>query len=221
MYVVVYKGSVVLGIIPWNNKYIMDVMRSRYRETIEIPYIEPDASQFPYQVNVDCIIYPAEEDISRNVNPLIEYYYGPTWEFLENKVIAHYEILPLTLDNAKYNYKAKAAAIRYKQEITNTTVIINGINCEIETDRLSRTKFIEKLSISSNEPITWKFKDSWQTITKTDIQFIVDKIDEHVQEAFDTEYLLGLLIDQSESFDDLLAIEVLNIPENVMMQQTI
>ena len=216
MYVVVYKGSVVLGIIPWNNKYIMDVMRSRYREAIEIPYLEPDASQFPYQVNADCIIYPAEEDRSSSINPMIEYYYGPTWEFLETKVIAHYEILPLTLDNAKYNYKAKAANLRYKQEITNTSVIINGINCEIETDRLSRTKFVEKLSISSNEPITWKFKDSWQIITKADIQIIVDKIDEHVQGAFDAEYALVLIIDQAEAANDLLAIEALNVPENVI-----
>ena len=216
MYVVVYKGRVVLGIIPWNNKYIMDVMRSRHNETIEIPYLEPDTSQFPYQVNADCVIYPAEEDRSSNINPMIEYYYGPTWEFLTAKVIAHYEILPLTLDNAKYNYKAKAADLRYKQEITNTTVIINGIEHEIETDRLSRTKFVEKLSISSNESITWKFKNSWQIITKTDIQTIVDKIDEHVQGVFDEEYALVLLIDQAQSANDLLDIEALNIPENVI-----
>jgi len=216
MYVVVYKGSVVLGIIPWNNKYIMDVMRARHNETIEIPYIEPAASQFPYQVNADCIIYPAEEDRSSNVNPLIEYYYGPTWEFLETKVIAHYEVVPHTLEYAKYNYKAKAADLRYKQEIANTSVTVNGIDHEIETDRLSRTKFIEKLSISSNESINWKFKDSWQIITKADIQIIVDKIDEHVQGAFDAEYALSLLINQSQSFIDLLAIEALNIPEDVI-----
>jgi hypothetical protein len=194
----------------------MDVMRSRHQETIEIPYLEPDTSQFPYQVNADCIIYPAEEDRSSNINPMIEYYYGPTWEFLATKVIAHYEILPLTLDSAKYNYKAKAADLRYKQEIANTSVIINGINCEIETDRLSRTKFVEKLSVSSNEPITWKFKDSWQIITKTDIQTIVDKIDEHVQGAFDAEYALVLLIDQVQTANDLLAIEALNVPETVV-----
>jgi hypothetical protein len=211
MYVVVYKERVILGIIPWNNKYIMDVMRSRYNEIVEIPKLEPDISQFPYYVNGDCVIYSAEEDRNSSINPMIEYYYGPTWEFLETKVIAHYEIKPLSLEDAKNNYKDRAANLRYEKEISPIDITINGVDHKIGTDRLSVYKFIEKMSITSAYPINWKFKESWQVLYKEDLQYILDKIADHIQNSFDEELSLCELIDSAESVFDLLAIEVLNV----------
>ena len=37
MYVVKYKERVILGLIPWNWKYITDVLIIRHRVTIDIP----------------------------------------------------------------------------------------------------------------------------------------------------------------------------------------
>lgn len=210
MYVVVYKNKVVLGIIPWNNEYIMTVMKSRYRVNIEIPKKEPVISLFPYHVNEDVIIYPAEENRPNSINPMIEYYYGPNWEFKSDKVIANYEIKPLSLENAKSNYREKASLKRYEKEVAGTTVVINENEHEIETDRNSRSKYVEKLSSSNTNSIKWKFKDSWEIITKENLQYIIDTIDNHVQLAFDEEYDLFLLIDQAQTIDDLLEITELN-----------
>jgi hypothetical protein len=211
-YIVKYKDRVVLGIIPWNNQYIMDVLRTRYRVNIEIPFIEPAESSFPLVVNDDVIIYPAEEDRQSSINPLIEFYYGPTWEFLDNKVIAHYEVRPLDLDSVKSNYKAKAAMLRYKKEVEGTLIILNETEFKLETNRDSRIKFSEKLVSMSNN-VNWKFEEGWVSLTKENMQSIIDTIETHVQAAFDEEYNLHVLIEQAQNVDELLAIESLNKPE--------
>jgi hypothetical protein len=215
-FIVKYNNMVVLGIIPWNNKYIMDVMRARYDVEIEIPKIEPEASQFPLVLNDSVTIYPAEENRLNSINPMIEYYYGPTWEFLENKVIAHYEVRPLDLDSVKGNYKAKAAFLRYKKEISGTKVVINDIEYALETDRESKTKYIHKLvSIEENANINWKFSNQWVVLTKQNLQQIVNAIDSHIQSTFDEEYNFNIQIDAAQNVQELLNIEGLNRAEDV------
>jgi hypothetical protein len=210
-YVVKYKDRIVLGIIPWNNQYIMDVMRNRYRETIEIPSIEPEESEFPLIVNSDITIYPAEEDRPGSINPMIEFYQGPTWEFVDNKVIAHYVVLPLDLNSVKQNYKAKAAFLRYPKEVKGTKITLNGVEYKLETDRNSRVKYIERLaSMSDTGTINYKFNEGWVSLTKANVQSIVNAIDAHVQTAFDEEYALSLQIDAAQTVEELLAIVVLN-----------
>lgn len=213
MYVVKYKQRVVLGIIPWNNQYIQDVMKNRYRVDIELPYIEPESSEFPYQVNEDTVIYPATEDRDVNINPMIQQYYGPTWEFLEDRVIAHYEILDLELSAAQNNYKERAAAYRYNKEISGTKITLNNKEYVIETDRVSRTKYVEKfLMMEENQTVNWKFSQDWITLTKQDLQNIVHAIDSHVQGAFDWELNLINTIDSITNLQDLTLIEDLNPP---------
>lgn len=221
MYVVKYKERVVLGLIPWNSQYITDVMRNRYRVQIDIQFDEPSADEFPYQVNDDIIIYQAEEDRQSNINPLIEYYYGPSWDLVDNKVIARYQVLPLEIQDARNNYKDKAAAIRYEKEIAGTKLTINGVECSVETDRGSKSKYIEKfITMTDEQVVNWKFNEGWFEITKQQIRNIISAIDAHVQLAFDEERELNSLIDQAETSNELLAIEALNInPEEQMLQK--
>lgn len=210
MYVVKYKNRVVLGIIPWNSKYISDVFRVRYRENIEIPVEEPQESSFPFNINDEIIVYKAEEKRDLNINPLIEYYYGPTWEFVNDKAIATYEIRPLQLLDVKNNYKTIAANLRYAKEIEGTKIVINDNEFSLETDRESRKKYIEKLITMTSTSINWKFKEGWATLTKVDLQRICNTLEDHVQSAFEDEYNLCNLIDQATTVDDILSIEQLN-----------
>lgn len=211
MYVVKFKERIVLGIIPWNHQYIQDVMRNRYRITIELPYLEPEATEFPYVVNDDIIIYPASENRDLNINPMIQQYYGPTWEFLENTVIAHYEIQSLDLHSAQSNYRARAAAYRYDKEIAGTKITINGVEYKLETDRFNRSKYVEKyIMLAENQTVNWKFDDQWVILSKQDIQNIVQAIDNHIQAAFDWELSMINSIESAANLADLLAIEELN-----------
>ena len=222
MYVVKHKERIVLGIIPWNHQYIQDVMRNRYRVNIELPYLEPEATEFPYVVNNDITIYPASEDRDPVINPMVQQYYGPTWEFLEDRAVAHYEILPLELHAAQSNYRARAAAYRYDKEVSGTKVTINDVEYDIETDRSSRSKYVEKyVMLSDGQTVNWKFTDQWVTLTKQNIQSIVQAIDSHVQGAFDWELSMINTINSATSLEDLLNVEELNpIQPNQPLQQS-
>lgn len=211
MYVVRYKGNVILGIIPWNAKYITNVMKTRYRIDVDIPAQEPSATEFPYEIIPDLVVYPAEEDGLVAINPMIEYYYGPVWEFIENKVIAHYEVHLLPLENAKNNFKEKATNLRYEKEVSGVKVEINNTEYNVETDRESRSKFVQKLiSMQENQTVNWKFGTSWEVLTKQQVHNIVSAIDNHVQSAFDEEYQLNVLINEAQESSQLLLIEQLN-----------
>jgi len=209
MYVVKYKNMIVLGMIPWNNNYIQDVFRLRYRVNIEIPYDEPSLESFPLQVNDDIVIFPAEEDRPLITNVLTQMYYGPTWEFLENKVIAHYEVVYYSLEDAKIKHREVAADLRYKKEISGFNLEINGIERFFSTNRDARSKFSERLmSMADNETVNWKFNNGdWTNLNKQQMLAIVQAINNHVQSAFNYELDLNNLISSAQSIDDLLAIE--------------
>lgn len=214
MYVVKYKQRVVLGIIPWNSQYISDVMRSRYRVTVDVPFNEPDASQFPLVINSDITIYAAEEDRPPTINPMVEFYYGPTWDLVGNKMVARYQVLPLELENAKGNYRTKAAQLRYAKEIAGTKVEFNGTEYSIETTRGQRSKYVEKfVTMTDTQTVNWKFSEGWVTLTKAQLLTVVNAIDEHVQGAFDYELGLVFTINAATSNEQLLAIEELNKPQ--------
>lgn len=212
MYVVKYKERIVLGIIPWNNQYIMDVMRNRYNSIIELPYLEPELTQFPYIVNEDITIYPANENRDPNIDHMIQYYFGPTWEYLTDRIVAHYEILPLTLEAAKNNYRDRAANFRYEKEISGTQITINGNTYKLETNRESRFKYVEKFILLTDEQtINWKFTEGWAVLTKQNIENIIKAIDEHIQKAFDWESTMNNIINSVTNSEDLLNIEELKV----------
>jgi hypothetical protein len=216
MYVIIHKNRVILGILPWNHQYFTDVLRTRHRIKAELPRNEPPASSFPWVIDADTKIIPAEENRPNINNPLIEYYYGPTWEFTEDKAIANYEVKQHSLDDAKSNYKAKAAQQRYDQEVSGTTITIDDVEYTIDTDRSLRSKYIEKY-VSMGDTVNWKFNQGWKVLTKEQMQEIVVLVDTHVQGTFDEELRLNTVIDQCESSEELESIEELNKkPDNLL-----
>jgi hypothetical protein len=213
MYVIIHKNRVILGILPWNSQYYTDVLRSRYRITTELPRNEPAPDVFPWEIDADTKIVPAEEVRPNIENPLVKYYYGPTWDFLETKVIANYEVIPHAIEDARANYKVKAGTQRYEQEVSGTSITINDVEYKIETDRSSRTKYIEKY-VSMGDTVNWKFNEGWVVLTKTQMQSIVAAIDTHVQSAYDEELRLNAVIDACETAEQLEAVEELNKKPN-------
>jgi hypothetical protein len=212
MYVIIHKNRVIAGILPWKAQYFTDVLRTRHRILTELPRNEPEASAFPWTIDADTKIIPAQEDRQQSINPLIEYYYGPTWDLTETSAMAHYEVRPLAIEDCQTNYKAKAGALRYDQEVAGTTVTIDSVEYKIETDRGSRAKYIEKY-VTMGDTANWKFNEGWKQLTKEQLYSIVSAIDTHVQTAFDEELRLNQVIDQCVSTTELLAIEELNDAE--------
>jgi hypothetical protein len=214
MYAITYKDNVIIGIVEWNSRFFIDAIKQQCNVNVGIPTLPPDASQFPYFINDDLIIYPAEENRQGMVtNPLIHYYYGPTWEILQNKIIGHYELKNFDLETVKNNYKRKAAYYRYQKEIEGISFSLNGIDYNVTTDRESRIRYFEKLISMSEGAINWKFDDKWATLSKENIQSIISAVDLHVQSAFDYEYNLNVEIDLKQTVEELTLIEELNKTE--------
>lgn len=213
MYVIIHKNRVILGILPWNSQYYTDVLRSRYRITTELPRNEPAPDVFPWEIDADTKIVSAQEVRPNIENPLVKYYYGPTWDFLETKVIANYEVIPHAIEDARANYKVKAGTQRYEQEVSGTSITIDDVEYKIETDRSSRTKYIEKY-VSMGDTVNWKFNEGWVVLTKTQMQSIVAAIDTHVQSAYDEELRLNAVIAACETAEQLEAVEELNKKPN-------
>lgn len=214
MYVIIHKDKVIAGILPWNSKYFTDVLKIRHKITAELPKNEPNLDKFPYIIDENTVIKRAEEDRQSQINPMIEYYYGPTWEFVEDKVIAHYQVQPLSLDDAKNNYKEKATNLRYSKEISGTKITLDGVEYTIETDRSARLKYVEKYTMMGDDLINWKFTQSWKMLSKQNMFDIIRAIEVHVQDSFDWEFNMTAQIDSTETIESLLAIEELNVPEN-------
>lgn len=211
MYAIKYKDKIVIGIVQWDSHFFIDFLKQQYDIKVGIPSLPPDISQFPYQVNDDLFIYPAEERRLESVtNPLIHYYYGPTWEILQDKVVAHYELRNFNLEQVKNNYKVKAAYYRYEKEVSGINVNLNGVEYTIPTDRESRIRYFEKFSSMGENSINWKFDSGWAVLTKENMQSIVAAVDSHVQSAFDYEYNLNVEINQKTTVEELTQIEELN-----------
>jgi len=213
MYVIVHKNRVIAGILPWNAQYFTNVLRTRHRISTELPRNEPEASAFPWIIDADTKIIPAQEDREQSINPLIECYHGPTWDLTDTSAMAHYEVKPLTLEDCQTNYKAKASTLRYDQEVAGTTFTMDGVEYKIETDRGSRAKYIEKY-MTMGDAANWKFVEGWRQLTKEQLYSVVSAIDTHVQAAFDEELRLHQTIDQCTTTEQLLAIQELNKSDN-------
>jgi hypothetical protein len=210
MYVIINNNRVILGILPWKAKYFRDVLKIRHKITVTLPETEPDSSEFPYIIDENTVIKRAEENRSDNINPMTEYYYGPLWEFVDDKVIANYEVKIQDLDSAKGNYRQKAAMLRYENEVSGTKITIDDVEHFIETSRDARAKYIEKYIMMGDDPISWKFREGWQTITKQNMLDIVHAVDAHVQGTFDEELDLVEQVNAATSIESLLNIEPLN-----------
>lgn len=221
MYAVKYKERVILGIIPWDNKYIMDVMRNRHNVTVELPYLEPDASEFPLQVDAISVfeflppetitIYPAEEDRDVNINPMIQYYHGPTWETGETTITARYTIELLSMDDARDNHRHRAADMRWQQENRGVLVTVDDQEFRVSTQRDQRSKWVETLQ-NMGDTVNWKFGQVWTTLTRSQVANISAAVHAHVQAAFDEEMRLFDRIQQAQDHDQLLAITELLPP---------
>lgn len=218
MYVVKYKDQIVLSTELWDSTHIVSWMKMNHELVISLPFDKPDDSDFPLVVNEDCMIFPVEVDRPAEVtNPLVHYYYGPLWEILPNKVVAHYELHNLELHVVKGNYKGKAAYLRYQKEIAGIKVTIDGKEYQIDTNRESRSIFFRQLvTMSDTDVINWKFSnENWVQLTKQNLQLIVDSIDAHVQSAFNEEYALSLEIDSKQSVEELVSMTSLNKPNDL------
>jgi len=205
-YAIVHKQRVILGPVAWAQKYFTDVLKIRHRITANIPGQAPE--QFPYVIDENTSIYEVVED-RPEFNAMTEYHYGPQWDISANPIVASYTVEQQTVESARENFKILAAHERYKKEVSGTKVTINGTEIAISTHRGDRDVYVQKyLSLNDEGTINFKFGQQWVNLSKQDLNNIITAINTKVQSAFDWEANIHTQINDAETTEQLMAIEI-------------
>lgn len=201
MYALVHDSQLLLGPIQYNYRMINSDL-----EDLEIEKrVSPrDYENVPiYFDELTCLV-PAVQIIPE-YDPRFASVGDFEWEIIrENdipvRVEMTYFIVEKTLDQIKSEYKELVKPIRWNKENNQIlTLTVNNTEVQISTSREERTQLVSKLSSYGNtQDITYNYKfmnDVWVEIGCTEIQYILQKIDEVVESAFNWEYTTLQTID--------------------------
>ena len=203
MYAVIYKNRVIVGPMDWN-RAIFQGSLEKEGVVVGIPRVAPDA--LPYIINEDVKIALVEEQ-RPEINPLVEYYYGPQWDLSGEKAIAVYNVMDTLVEFARYNFKTKAAEARWKKETSGTKINVQGVEVNLDTSRDGRNIFIQKYSIMTEEEVVnWKFLEGWLTLTKNDLRSIISAGSSYIQSCFDWGKTINDAVDAASTKEELLVI---------------
>jgi hypothetical protein len=206
MYALIHKDKVLSGPRSWNRAFFEYILTSN---KIDVDTVIPrtPVDVLPYVIDQDTKIMAAQV-VQEPLNPLIQYYRGPTWELTADAAIANYEILYCPLDSAKYNIKQVVAAKRYVKEIAGATATIQNTEVTIDTTRDGRNVFVQKyILMADTDTVNWKFPECWLTLTKQELKDVITVGETHIQDSFNWEKELNDQIDLCEDYDALVVIE--------------
>jgi hypothetical protein len=189
---------------------------NRYRfenfliEELEVAFNLADRNDTGIAVTVsdEIKILPIQTTSDPAYNPKIEMLHGPIWEFTDSVAISSYEVQPIAIDAVKNMLKEHVASERYSREIATVDVNINDTVYKFSTSRDTRN-VIQNALTASTSSFNWKMdRDTWVTLTNTELQAILDAIAVHVQSCFDWEYSTIAAIDACTTAAELDAIVI-------------
>lgn len=229
MYALVYMGRVAITF----DKWYLGRINSELRDLdVNSQVVMSDQERVPFSVDLHSRIVPLIE-IREDYNPRIQYHDGPLWDIQDDKVVATYYPMPLDIDIAKDNLMREVAAQRYFMENVELNISLPfsspsyvpdslsvgadflpaGRSIRILTDKATRSLLASKLPSLGDQFINWKFGDGWVSLNRSDIGYILSRIDKSVQAAFDWELAKVNEIEACSSLDDINAVIV--IPQEV------
>lgn len=206
MYALIHKDKILSGPREWDSAFFTFLLNS-HNIQLDKPILRSPLEVEPYIINADTKIIRAEI-IQEGLNPLVEYYQGPTWELLEDKAIANYEVMDTPVEFARDNFRALIATKRYEKEIRGTKVTIQETEVSVDTSRDGRNIFIQKYSLMGDtDTVSWKFPEGWLTLTKEELGQCVSFGAEYIQSCFDWEKMYEDRIAVATTKEQLLKIE--------------
>jgi hypothetical protein len=200
------------------NRGIFQGSLERQGITTTLPRTAPE--QLPLIISENAMIVSVEE-IRPELNPMVEYHYGPLWEIEETVAIAKYEVYDINIDSARVNLKTLAAAERYEKEIAGATVTVQDQNVSIYTDRETRNIFLQKYALMGDqEQVNWKFPEGWLILTKQELGQVIGVGAAYIQSCFDWERGISDLLDAATTKEELLAVEIVEPKQTEFEQES-
>lgn len=206
MYALIHKDQVLSGPRDWDRAFFTFIVNNK-----GIPLGKPiprmPIDNEPYIIDEDTKIVRVEI-VQEGLNPLVEYYQGPTWELLEDKALAHYAVINTPVEFARNNFKELVAAKRYEKETKGTKSTIQDLEVSLDTSRDGRNIFLQKYSLMPDDAtVNWKFPEGWLTLTKAELGQCVAVGAGYIQSCFDWEKSYDDRIDAAMTKEELLQIE--------------
>jgi hypothetical protein len=215
MYAVVYKNRVIVGPMRWNRAIFQGALEKQ-KIVVGLPRVAPET--LPFIINEDARIALVEEQRPQ-LNPLVEYYYGPLWDLSGDKAIANYEVHDTPIESARNNLKAIASEERWKKEEAGTSTTIQDIKLTLDTSREGRNIFLQKYSLMNyNDTVNWKFPEGWLVLTKPELGQLITVGAAYIQSCFDWEKDIDLQIDSANTKEELLDIEIVKKEDPTILE---
>lgn len=178
MFVIVYNNQVILGPMPWRKLFFENIIM----EDCEVEVTLPQKNDTPFTVNEEIVILPARYT-HEDFNPVTQKHNGPFWNITESEAVGNFVTLDKDVDHVKSELKQLVADKRWTKEISGIKVTFNGTEYSVDTSREGRKVYIEQLQMNSTS-YDWKFNEGYLTLTNTDLQSVVDSINQHIQTCF-------------------------------------
>jgi hypothetical protein len=204
------KQQVILGPMPWRARYIQSELNDLVDagEKATAFTISPTESGY-----VDCgdgyELIPAIFS-STDYDPIYQHLEGPFYTYNDNVASGLYNVLETDISLVKAKLKEIAKAERQRKQNLGTTVNIGGTDVSLATDADELANFVSLLSSIGEDSVNWKFKEGFITLTKANVQSIVDAIRSHIQTQFDWEKTICETI---ETATELSSLKTLTITE--------
>lgn len=207
MFVIVHDDRVIYGPRNWSKVYFQEVILDECDFECCLDVRNQHFS--PVTVNENIKILPVEELPSPIYNGKIQRLNGPYWNFLEDRAQMYFEVVDMPVEAVKNILKETAMNIRYQYENEGFRYNIQDTEVTINTNRTTRDVFLNTyLSMTDNETVSWKFPETWLSISKFDLQQIVNEIKRHVQDGFSWEQNKSIEIDSANTLEELDSIQM-------------
>jgi hypothetical protein len=213
MYALIHNSQLLLGPIKFNYRLInADLENNEIEERIG----PRDYENVPLEINSDTFLLevvlnqPEFDERSQ----VLKY---ANWQLVidngTQKAQFNYDVVDKSLEQIKAEYKQLLPDVRKTKENQYLTITINGTDVFVLTTREQRTQFINKLSSLGTDSVMYKFdNNTWASVGKADIEYIVQQIDLKVQEAFDWEYSKIQEIDSCTTKEEVFNVVLVEPP---------
>ena len=199
------KQTVLLGPTPWRPRAFQSEL-SDLDVDVQISSIEP---QGHLNVNENFDIFPVDSIIVPDIDLIYEELVGPFWTFGEHVAKAEYSKKDRNIDYIKSDLKQKLATERYRKENLGFQYTVLNTDVTLDTSREIRQSLINAYNLmDANSTIQWKFKETWLTLSKSDVEVIVKEILNYVQNQFNWEKTITDSIDACQSIEELKLISI-------------
>lgn len=209
MYALVYQNQVQVGPRDWYYWAFKSFLDSNNLDSSALPINDPGAA-----VVTDAWWILPVVTVVPSTDPFFEQLAGPTLTINSaTNVVAEYTAAPQLIEIAKGSMMSVVTSNRYIAENQGTTATLSDTTVvSLYTDRTNRGVYQQILyTLADGATVNVKFADgTFKTIPKTDLQTVVNTVNQWVQSTFDWEYQTYAQISTATTQTELQAIPLQN-----------